>query len=180
MQEQASTGERDTAQHDGLTGEAGAKAEEEPPLEALTGGGELLLHRLLAHVVHDEQHAGAGHVPELGQNVAAGRHLVRLELQLLLHLVQDGRPARVGDPEHIIEARGLVSEDLLEGILEDGADVLRNDAGHVLHEVEGQAHFSEMAIYGSIAVWEYVRSRPVDLKPWFLYLKYRIRPHYYR
>lgn len=43
---------------DGLDGEAGAKAEEHPPLAALAGGGVALHRRSLPHLVHDEVPTG--------------------------------------------------------------------------------------------------------------------------
>ena len=98
-------GDGDAVEDDGLDCEAGAEAEEDAPVEALAGGGAAVLGGALAHLVEDEEHAGARHVAILSQDVAGGTEPGLVDASLGLDHVQYGRAARVRHPEDGVPVR---------------------------------------------------------------------------
>nr|ACN25787.1 unknown [Zea mays] len=144
-----SGGDGDAVEHDGLDGEARAEAEEDAPVEPLAGGGLAVLGGALAHLVQDEEHAGAGHVAVLGEDVAGGAHPGLVQPDPGLHLVQDGGPAGVRHPEDGVP---VGDAERLERVLQRALDVLGDEPGHVLEQVERQPHLAEVAVDGALRV----------------------------
>ena len=149
------------AQHKSLEGEAGAEADEEAEVVALAGGGGTELERAVADLVEDEEHGGGGHVAELGQDISAALHLVFGEVELGFDLVEDGGAAGVDSPEHVVPVGGA---DALASLGEEFLDVLGDEARDVLHEVEDEAGFGEVAVDGAIALGQDGFAGPVDFE----------------
>ncbi|TVU25125.1 hypothetical protein EJB05_27606, partial [Eragrostis curvula] len=139
----------DAAENDGLGSEARAKAEEDTPVHALAGGGEALLGRAPAHLVEDEEHAGAGHVAVLSEDVACGAEPGLVKPQLGLGPVQDGRAAGVRHPEDGVP---VGDAQRLERRLEQALDVRGDEVRHAFLQVEGEAHLAEVAQDGVVRV----------------------------
>ncbi|TVU51386.1 hypothetical protein EJB05_02812, partial [Eragrostis curvula] len=140
----------DAAEDDGLDGKSRAEPEEDAPVLALAGGGQPILGGALAHLVEDEEHAGAGHVAVLGEDVARGPKPVAVEAELGLDLVKDGG-AGVRGPEDGVP---VGDAERREGVVQHAADVPGDEPRHVLEEVEGEPFLAEVAVDGALRLRE--------------------------
>lgn len=168
-------GQTNTVEYDGLDGEPRSEPEEHSPVEPLTGGLEPVLDALPPHLVQDKDDASTGHVTVLAQHVPGGPELLGLELELSLDLVQDGRAARMRYPEDRVPVRDAQGPERLHQAL---LDVLRDQAGDVFQEVEGQADLAEVPIDGPVAVREDRLGGRDQLVQRLLHPGYRVRPDY--
>ena len=149
------------AEDEDLEGQSGAEADEESEVAALAQRRRAHLQRSLPDLVQDEEHRGARHIAVLGQDVPAALHLVVGKLQLRLDLVQDGGASGVHGPEHVVPVGGARA---FASLSQEFLDVLGDQPGDVLHEVEDEAGFGEMAVDGAIALGEDGLARPVDFE----------------
>ena len=150
-----------SAEDEHLQREAGSEADEEAEVAALAQRRRPHLHRPPADLVQHEQHRRRRHVAVLRQDVAAALHLVLAELELGLHLVQDGGASRVHRPEHVVPVRRA---DALARLRQKLLDVLGDEARHVLHEVEDEARLREVAVDGAVALRQDGLAGPVHLE----------------
>ena len=83
-----------TAEHHGLNCDPGSEGQHGAPLRQQAPAP--------AQLVEHEDDGRAAHVAVLAEHVPAGPQLLRLQLEHLVYVVQDGAAARVHRPEEVV------------------------------------------------------------------------------